>query len=77
MTISAPRVTAGNGRITIYAPANAIIEWAEIHSTNGTLVEKENDIDYSYSATLPSAIYLVRLSVEGHVYTYKLLLTDK
>ena len=77
MTISAPRVTAGNGRITIYAPANAIIEWAEIHSTNGTLVEKENGIDYSYSATLPSAIYLVRLSVEGHVYTYKLLLTDK
>lgn len=77
MTISAPRVTAGNGRITIYAPANAAIEWAEIHSTNGTLVEKENDIDYSYSAILPSAIYLVRLSVEGHVYTYKLLLTDK
>lgn len=77
MTISAPRVTAGSGRITIYAPANAAIEWAEIHSTNGTLVEKENDIDYSYSAILPSAIYLVRLSVEGHVYTYKLLLTDK
>lgn len=77
MTISTPRVTAGNGCITIYAPANAAIEWAEIHSTNGTLVEKENDIDYSYSAILPSAIYLVRLSVEGHVYTYKLLLTDK
>lgn len=77
MAISTPRVTAGNGCITIYAPANAAIEWAEIHSTNGTFVEKENDIDYSYSAILPSAIYLVRLSVEGHVYTYKLLLTDK
>lgn len=72
--ISAPRVTAHKGVITIYAPTDGVIDRADIYATNGARVDMAEGIRDEHSVALPSAVYIVRLVVDGCTYTYKILL---
>ncbi len=76
MQANMPHVTAGQGKITVYAPVGEEITLSQIYKTDGTCMDEARDISGSHATTLRRGIYIVKLLVGEKTYTYKLLLAD-